>query len=94
MTIARVTFNTGRLYTKEGQIVTAELRDNRTVAFDDHSRMIWGEFQLSEFSLGDTIWPRDPEAFARCVMKEYDAHRYTMGSNGLKAEPTIHQFRI
>jgi hypothetical protein len=41
-----ITFNTGRKYTAEGQVITATLHDDGVVTFFDHSRMIDGEFKL------------------------------------------------
>lgn len=39
-----ITFNTGRKYTNEGQVITATLHGDGVVTFMDHSRMIDGEF--------------------------------------------------
>lgn len=39
-------FNTGRLYTVDGQRITATLHDDGVVTFMDHSRGIDGEFQI------------------------------------------------
>jgi hypothetical protein len=39
-------FNTGRLYTANGQRVTATLHEDGTVTFFDHDRMIDGQFTL------------------------------------------------
>jgi len=39
-----IEFNTGRKYTREGQVVRATLHDDGVITFMDHSRMIDGEF--------------------------------------------------
>ena len=41
-----ITFNTGRKYTAEGQVIIATLHDDGLVTFMDHSRGIDGEFWL------------------------------------------------
>jgi hypothetical protein len=43
-----ITFNTGRKYTAEGQVIVATLHDDGVVTFMDHSRGIDGEFKLGE----------------------------------------------
>jgi hypothetical protein len=45
-TMKTIRFNTGRLYTKAGQRVTATLRDDGVVTFMDHDRGVSGEFKL------------------------------------------------
>jgi hypothetical protein len=40
--------NTGRMYARDGQVITATLHDDGVVTFMDHSRMIDGEFQLPQ----------------------------------------------
>jgi hypothetical protein len=40
-------FNTKRGYTKLGQRITATLKEDNTVTFHDHDRMVTGEFKLS-----------------------------------------------
>ena len=42
-----ITFNTGRKYTAEGQVIVATLHDDGIVTFFDHSRCIDGEFELT-----------------------------------------------
>jgi hypothetical protein len=37
-----ITFNTGRSYAKNGQVITATLHEDNVVTFFDHSRMIDG----------------------------------------------------
>jgi hypothetical protein len=39
-----IEFNTGRLYTAEGQFIKATLHDDGVVTFMDHSRGVDGEF--------------------------------------------------
>lgn len=62
-------FNTGRLYTAEGQEIKATVLDitedgHYRVHFDDTSRMISGEVEVSLFTQS-------------AIMIEYDAGRYT-----------------
>jgi len=58
-----IRFNTGRAYTREGQIITATLHSDGIVTFMDHSRMIDGEFSLPP-----------SEVFSRkAVLSRYDA---------------------
>jgi hypothetical protein len=71
----KITFNTSRLYTDRGQVITAEF-DGETgkVWFNDHSRMVDGGFTVKvgrSAIMGE--WEANPEAFARCVMRHYDA---------------------
>lgn len=44
-----ISFNTGRLYTANGQRITATLHDDGVVTFFDHSRGVYGEFTLPEY---------------------------------------------
>ena len=61
------TWNTGRLYTPNGQQITALLTEGRLL-FKDHSRLICGE--ITE--------PYDGSDLQTFVMKHYDANRYAM----------------
>jgi hypothetical protein len=63
----RFTFNTGRLYTKEGQIIHVEIADGR-VWFNDESRGIPGSFELCN------TW--DEYAVRELVMANYDHGNY------------------
>lgn len=57
-----ITFNTGRKYTAEGQVITATLHDDMHVTFMDHSRGIDGEYDA-----------KFPEFFSKeNVMAMYD----------------------
>ena len=68
----QITFNTARLYTARGQIVTAKFDPaTGTVWFNDHSRMVSGSFVVDNQSVAFT-WQRYPESFARAVMRRYD----------------------
>ncbi len=72
MSITDVTFNTGRRYTKEGQVIrTRFLPDLETVVFADFSRMIYGEFPLSSINTF-----RTPGGLAAKVMEFYDRGGY------------------
>ena len=66
-----VTFNTGRLYTKEGQVIRATF-DGQIVRFSDFSRMVSGEFPYQRHDDTDA-------SFVRLVMTAYDhsIYRYT-----------------
>jgi hypothetical protein len=61
-----IQFNTRRLYSAEGQVITATLHDDGVVTFMDHSRMIDGEFLLG-----------DVAAFSQqVVLRRYDHGQY------------------
>lgn len=66
-----ISFNTGRRYTREGQLVVATLHDDGIVTFMDHSRSISGEFPLAPLS---TVFDQ------ATVMTRYDEGAYTGGS--------------
>lgn len=91
----RVTFNTGRLYTAQGQIITA-LWDTRAqrIHFRDHSRMINGTINAPEppVEWGTNI----PKSIARHVMILYDRLEYEMTVESLTIErdpdAMIHEF--
>lgn len=63
-----ITFNTGRKYTAEGQIIKATLHDDGVITFMDHSRHIDGQF--------GPITPPQPLT-KELVMAAYDAGRAT-----------------
>lgn len=77
----KICFNTGRLYTKEGQVITAQFDpENNTVVFNDHSRMVCGKFSVTSFAAERIVGSPDYE-FPRIVMRRYDSgdfdHGYT-----------------
>lgn len=82
----RITFNTGRLYTTLGQIITAEVREDKTL-FKDHSRLICGEIDGT---------PPNQASFASWVMRHYDRNNYRMSTEaiGLDQSDTIHNVRL
>jgi hypothetical protein len=43
-----IEFNTGRMYTAEGQFIKATLHDDGVVTFFDHSRGVDGQFVLGK----------------------------------------------
>jgi hypothetical protein len=92
--VSRITFNTGRMYDQDGQIITAVLYDDGKVIFDDSSRHIWGEFQTKDVDFVKAWWPTRPEAFATAVMRRYDTYEYQMGRGRLTRESIIHKFRL
>lgn len=84
--MTRVTFNTGRLYTALGQVVTAEVRDDQ-VLFKDHSRGICGEIAGT---------PSPIESVPHWVMARYDKNEYRMSVEAINLEQsdTILNVRI
>jgi hypothetical protein len=84
-----VTFNTGRLYTRSGQIIVAEYDDGE-IRFNDVSRMISGKFS------SPNSWGDDQKLFIREVMHGYDKHQYKWCGNAPKYDPsaTIIEMRI
>lgn len=69
--LLQATFNTGRGYTSEGQVITAAVVEGRDVYFNDHSRCIWGKL--------DELYPyKHPDAILleEFVMGAYDHGRY------------------
>lgn len=67
-----VRFNTKRLYTSEGQKITAFIHDDGTVDFNDHSRMIDGRLRDKL----PRIVPGDEGILARWIMDRYDTGKY------------------
>ncbi len=87
-----ITFNTSRLYTREGQVITASY-DNVTnmVYFHDHSRMVYGEFSQS-FRTMDPI-EEQTDYFIRTLMSKYDAGKveyYSPTARDLERQDTVH----
>lgn len=87
--------NTGRLYTVQGQIITALWdRGAQLVHFRDHSRMINGTIKGPDVEWRSNI----PEMIARYVMILYDRYDYemTVESLALERDPDamIHEFRL
>lgn len=71
----RIQFNTKRRYTAHGQRITAILVDDQVI-FNDHDRMITGQFKCSFPDLFDQAY----------VMERYDAGAYqypTIDTRGL-----------
>ena len=68
----QITWNTGRLYTDEGQIITAELCAD-CILFADHSRGIVGRIELPQLLRIEL-----PSQLARHVMDRYDHGRYSI----------------
>lgn len=69
----RITFNTGRTYTPEGQIIIAE-HEGSAVLFRDVSRCVSGRIDLIEGFDPVSFSTRDLKEF---VMAQYDAGAYT-----------------
>ena len=81
----KITFNTGRKYTAEGQVITAEYDPKENVIhFMDHSRLINGTVDPI-FAL-DTVYD-----IARTVMQRYDRYEYkwTSESADLRQEEVV-----
>jgi ATP-dependent DNA ligase len=72
-----MTFNTGRLYTKRGQIITAQYDDvTGLIRFNDHSRMITGQI-IAPSNIPQNIETyMDRHRFAKIVMRNYDNGGY------------------
>ena len=92
----QITFNTSRLYTAEGQIITARYdADEEMVYFCDHSRMIYDQM----FPLASTAcFPMTPSFLATAVMKAYDHHEYTWAPYAKRPvrdeKAPVHLFRL
>jgi hypothetical protein len=91
----KITFNTGRLYTKAGQIITAEWdADREQIHFNDHSRMITGTVEAPSW---DTFFTT-PGGLAAYLMARYDRLEYQMTPECLELRrddaATVHLFRI
>ena len=92
----QITFNTGRLYTKEGQIITARYdAEEEKVYFCDHSRMIYDQM----FDLASTAcFPMTPSYLASAVMKAYDHSRHTYAPFDKRPvrdeNDKVHDFRL
>ena len=74
-------WNTQRLYTSEGQVITAMLTprgegEQARVDFTDHSRMIDGTFYLDEEIAESLVEAKDFKSLRHYVMTEYDHGRY------------------
>jgi hypothetical protein len=67
---ARIQFNTGRLYTQEGQVIVAT-NDGTTIQFHDTSRMVAGWIECNEFTRDLTS-----TELAKHVMHCYDRGMY------------------
>lgn len=98
----QITFNTGRMYTNRGQIVTAKFdASTGRVWFNDHSRMCYGSFVVNTAPLTlEMLWA-DPEKAARCAMRHYDnggvydcpIEDYRIARD-LREDETVLQYRI
>ena len=80
----KMTFNTGRGYTEEGQVITVEVdRKNEAIHFVDHSRGVRGKIpyvgsgQLAKQRLADL------------VMQCYDLGNYSNGEKMLEREEKV-----
>lgn len=92
-------FNTGRLYTKEGQVIRAVWdKDKEVVHFADFSRAINGTIQAPERA----ITFRTPGGLAAWVMERYDRGEYWNGTEswailmiqGRDPEAKVHDFHL
>lgn len=85
-----VTFNTGRLYTPNGQIVRAVVGEG-FVYFRDFSRMIAGQFAVDTAFVDGLGYSGNPERdFVHAVMRNYDGGMYTnvsLWNDGVPQEP-------
>ena len=92
-----ITFNTGRCYTAEGQVIRATY-DPATLElrFDDHSRMISGSYANVRLSTPNTLerLEEEPERFARFVMRFYDRGEYQWAPSRGRTVDTPLAYRI
>lgn len=66
-----ITFNTGRLYQSDGQVIRAVFDDQSgKVVFNDFSRGIWGAIDPGLISMDSE------RAAARGIMRQYDLGNY------------------
>jgi len=80
----KITFNTNRLYTTEGQVITAEYDDmTESAKFNDHSRMIAGYIEYIPM-------PRSAYDLQELIMHAYDANQYVDDSTSRKLERDHH----
>lgn len=81
MNTTDLTFNTGRLYTKEGQVIRAVFDESAgVVRFSDFSRMVDGEFPYQRYNNSDFD-------IARAVMVAYDHGIYTRTREAPRRDP-------
>ncbi|AGC36187.1 hypothetical protein B7L88_gp101 [Rhizobium phage RHEph10] len=92
-------FNTGRLYTKEGQVIRAVWdKENEVIHFADTSRAVNGSIEAPEWDISFTT----PGGLARYVMERYDRHAYKSSApswellmiKGRDPEAQVHQFTL
>jgi hypothetical protein len=88
---ARFQFNTGRLYTQEGQVIVAT-NDGATILFNDTSRSVMGAILCNEFTCDLT-----GTGLADHVMRCYDRGNYRGISSSEapqldRAAPVVHVY--
>lgn len=89
----RITFNTGRLYSADGQLISAYYdTDKCEMYFTDHSRLIWGQFTYSA-GTRYSAWMNSPRLMAKVVMDHYDAGKYTMSIREVHPCPETFNFK-
>lgn len=84
----KITFNTGRGYTAEGQVITVEFDpEGEVIHFNDHSRMIRGKIPY--------VGRREFDAYylADVVMKNYDVGNYGLGERYLEREDEVKDYK-
>jgi hypothetical protein len=73
----RVVWNTGRLYTEQGQIIAASLLDDGSVRFVDRSRMIDGVIERADLRYEPWDDAKENErALCAAVLDAYDFGRF------------------
>ncbi len=95
----QITFNTGRLYTREGQIITARYDEEEgKTYFTDHSRMIHNQVIEGPMNLPDVEPGYQPRFLATFVMEAYDNSRFTYAPWEKKVvqdeTAEVHKFRL
>lgn len=96
LTMLDLTFNTSRMYARDGQVIRATY-DPATLElrFDDFSRMISGVFRDVSTSPDQLArWERFPEIFARAVMHRYDAGGYDWAPSRMAVDFEPRVFRL
>jgi hypothetical protein len=81
-----ISFNTGRKYTAEGQVIVATLHEDGMVTFMDHSRFVSGEFRLGlhcQFNQTEVMHWYDSGKYHRSLRADQDG-MYKGGCNTRK----------
>jgi len=72
--VAQFTFNTGRQYSAEGQVITCGFTDEGDLVFNDHSRCVYGKVKHN-IVFDDPNFDSDPLGTIEVVMSDVMAVR-------------------